>query len=157
MKTIKNTQAKTLLDEITINWLKKEANKFQKYIFDKKQYVDTGYCCSLTFLKSRELVQLQVKNSFFAPLPEYKVSTRITSLYREIRIHQLDQIRRSAVQFLNTSGGYIYFGIEPSKKNKTTGEFRGLALTEGDRANFLKTLLRNIVNCIFPTEGEDEE
>jgi hypothetical protein len=60
-------------------------------------------------------------------------------------------IKRKFIEFLNTRGGYIYFGVEKDKNRMKQGQFIGLALTDVDKINFLKTIFKEFVLKISPS------
>ena len=145
-------------DQITVHWLKKQANQYQRTSNRDKHYPDFGYCCNLTFEHSQEYKELEYKNQEFAQIPKWQPSTKKDDkTFKEFKFVDIDILRRKNIQFLNTRGGYIYFGVEKDTQIRKKGQFVGLALTDVDRTNLLKTLFKQFVYKVYPSEGQDLE
>ena len=66
---------------------------------------------------------------------------------------EFDHARKKVIEYLNGSGGYVFFGVEVNSIIKQNGQFIGIAFNQELRYNFLRTILREIAIKIFPTDG----
>ena len=59
-------------------------------------------------------------------------------------------MKRQVVSYLNSEGGIYYIGIEHTSQKEA--RFVGVTLTQKDREDFLKLVLNDVVQKIFPSQ-----